>query len=221
MQKQTFRFLLSILMLTGIHFNCHAKKVSGFIITNKQDTLYGTIRLPDVSMASGNFFIKGFDLESLHFLVRFRGRSEKSFHAYSPDSIQEFGFCFDHAYYFFKSFQLEYKSMLKTDRQRSRFLYQAYRGTIALYRIKLSTFIPDRTISREENMKYHEINEYYLYSQLGGLVKVEQNNSTPTVRELLRACDADEEFVQTVPENTSFKEIKSILALYDAWKRSE
>ena len=64
--------------------------------------------------------------------------------------------------------------------------------------------------------KYQIFTDYYLYSPDKGLFKVD-NSRYKNIIDLLKEVQVDNRFIELVPENICFENIKLVLKIYDSW----
>lgn len=127
-------FLISFIFLSSIFAHCSAKGTDGYIITTDLDTIHGIVNIHKFNQYSGGYLIMGFDLESYHSRVAFKGHNDKRFQFYEPKDISGFGFKFNSVVYRFQSFKIEKESLFKKESTYHRFLQLIYKGELALYR---------------------------------------------------------------------------------------
>ena len=207
------RLITFLIGLTYISNICNAINVSGYIVSENHDTIYGIIKLHRYDQVTGALILNGFDLESLHYKITFRRNDSKSKQTFTPSMILGFGFNYDSVKYIYKRFLLEYKNIFSKDTQEYRFLNLIHRGSSELY---LNTICINQTPNNSSAGGYVTYYEYFLYSN-SGLIKVAMNDRIKNIRDLLRELNIDEEYIQEIPENTKFKDIKVILEYYDKW----
>lgn len=197
-------FLLFCLLTYSLR--CEAEKVPGYIITRDADTLVGEIRVNHINLYSrGSFYA----------MVEFRVGDEKKFQTYTPDDILGFAFFHDTNKYIFKQFEIEFTSIIKSDRSRKRFLNMVYKGELSLYR----DIYQNTDMQTPSNMVKHYwlTYNYYLYNDSVGIRRVEPSDSIKTVKELLIEYNVHSEFLNQLSERIRFKDIVTILEAYDAW----
>ena len=211
------RLILSIGLIFVLN-NILANKVPGYIISNKTDTIFGEIKVSRFDLYTGGFVINGINLEPFHSMVRFKEIGQGRFRTYEPEYLIGFGFLDNTINYRFKRFKIESKSIVKTGRERFRFLSLIYLGEIAIYR---------DIIRRPNNMETSVINQndntivfydYYLYTEKHGLKKVVWSKDYRTLIELLTYYEIDSEFIEQIAPNARFKDVREIFQEYEKWK---
>jgi hypothetical protein len=215
MQKIIFKLTILLLPLSFINNPCKAIKVPAYIIVEHSDTIHGTIKLNKFSQITSGFILKGFDMESLHYKILFKGNADKSYKTFYPEMILGFGFTYNSVNYNFKSFLLEYKSIIKKERLKNRFLYLVYKGKVDLYKDIVYVNNTGNNSITDENQVYYE---YYLFSNWKGLFRVAVNEEIKTIWDLLHQVNFEEEFIREIPEETKFKDIQTVLEKYDTWQ---
>ena len=80
--------LLCVLLFTNEF--CEAKRVTGYIITENSDTLYGEIKVPDFNRVTGGWIMNGTNLESFHFEVSFKDHKKNKFQTFKPEDDSDF-----------------------------------------------------------------------------------------------------------------------------------
>lgn len=204
--------------LVSINNDCSAKKVDGYIINENQDTIYGKIRLPWINTSTGAVVLFGFDFESLFRSVSFKGKAGKSYHTFRPNTIYGFGFNYKSSDYFFRSMFLNYKSLFKKEGQEYRFLNLIHHGKVDLYQNIIFIKVPvNYPSSPDERVRSVKIYEYYIWSEPTKLLWVGEDKQNKSIWDLLRKCCLEKEYIQTMPENANFKDIKLLLENYDKW----
>jgi len=191
--------------------DCKAITASGYIITHNLDTLYGTIKLQRFNQVTGGYMFNKFDIESQLSTVYFKKDEEKKFKKYTPQMILGYGFSYDKEDYYFKSFKLDHKSLIKSEREEYIFLYLIHQGYIDLYE-KTKTIFPVSSSLRDAPIVIYE---FYLYKDSVGLFKVEKNDSIKTINDLLIRYKLNQEFIDNIPSDTQFEYIKLLLDAYD------
>lgn len=218
MRKKLIRYLiLSIVLISSTDY-LEAKKVSGFIITEFSDTIYGTIRISEFDLLTGGWIFNGINLEPFHFEVSFRNNENERFRNYKAGEILEFGFTYKSIDYYFHSFILESNSIFKKERRRDRFLQLCYKGKISLYKNVSQITTPDNCIkSSLNNSQFYDYYDYFLFNKILGLTKVEMTKNIKTMNDFLFIYRIDEEFLEGIPKNTKLKDVKTVLMNYEIW----
>lgn len=207
-------FLLLLTFMLSYNY-CQAIHVPGYIITEKSDTVFGTIQLQKFDQVSGGLIINGFDRGILYKQLFFKSLTDKRYKTYLPETISGFGFNYDKEKYVFQSFTLDRKSMVKREHYQSRFLCLVYKGSLSLFKdIKHYNFDPSNTLGNQNSYTYAE---YFLYQPSVGLKKVEITDKIPSIKVLLRLYNCKEEFVQELKDNLLIRDMMDVLEAYDQW----
>ncbi len=201
---------LILLFLMFTFTSVWSKWVEGYIQTKDSVRIVGEIKLPKTDFYTGGWFIKGFDLSYLYYAVKFRGPDNKS-HIYYPDELKSFSFKFKGEDHFFISETLHYKSIIKIDRQKDRFLNVIYSGALMLCRNELQ--LDEERI--EAKIIVYE--DYYLYNSQLGLTKLEVSNNYQSLNEILKQYGMSEVYLETISHKISLRNITEVLFDYDQW----
>ncbi|MCB9000887.1 MAG: hypothetical protein H6537_02805 [Bacteroidales bacterium] len=212
--QRILKIVLLIYEVISINNYCNAIELNGYIINSAQDTVYGKIKLNRFSPTTGALYLNGFDLESLSYRIEFKNDSDKSYQTFLPNTILEYGFEYNSCMYIYRSFLLKYNSISAKERTKYKFLRLIYHGSLDLYKNINHLNIPTNIITVNNLATYYE---YFLVGTSAKTLKVERSNQIRTVRDLLRQFNVYEEYVQEIPENTKFKDIKTVLEIYDRW----
>ncbi len=213
MNKHFWSLLFILTGLLGTTENCFGKNVPGFIVTNNSDTIFGTVQVSKFDQLTGRLILDGYETQSFYSRVVFKSSNQKQFLNYYPENISGFGFSDKYGNYFFKSFKIKHKSIFENGRERYEFLCLIYKGTFELYE---SLYFVENMYVNQRFEKYITNTDYYLYSDIKGLVKVD-NAQYKKITDLLREAGLDNRFIEVVPENIRFENIKSLLKIYDSW----
>lgn len=210
------RFLIVIILLINGSM-AFARKVPGYVIRNSSDTLYGEIRVSGTDLYRGETVLSGISLKSLHSSVEFREKGKKHFHSFTPKDIREFGFFDRSINYRFRSFVIEAKSIVKSERKRLRFLNLVWQGEVALYR---------DIVQRENYLKTGFLNDkvidyydYYLLDEKHGLKRVVATKECKTLKDLLKYYEIDQRFIDQLSPNIRFKDVTEVILEYEKWKK--
>jgi len=213
--KNCFLYLFIIFIgLFCFNNESHAYKASGYIITEKSDTIYGTVQVSRFDQLTGGFLIFGIELESFHSRVVFKGKNDKRFCTYFPEMISGFGFRFQTINYSFRRFKIPYRSIFDSEREQFRFLCLIQKGNIELY--KEISFV-ENLYATTTHERYLTSYNYFLYSPEKGLLKVEMNNQFKSIRDVLNHFEMNDQFIKTIPYDTKFNILNEILFNYDRW----
>ena len=118
MKKRIIKYFILLLSLILISNYVEARKVSGFIITENKDTIYGKVKVSIFNLQTVGVILDGLNLEPLHHEVWFKEYGKKKFYRYQAKDISAYGFKFRYKNYFFHSFSLERNSLIKKERKR-------------------------------------------------------------------------------------------------------
>lgn len=215
--KKWLMLILVSFFLNGKGDFCKACSSRGYIITQKQDTIFGTIQIPWNSITIDLFNLIGFDFESFFYYVSFKSDSDKSYQIYYPKMISGFGFKHQSTDFVFKSFNLNYKSIFEDRGQGYRFLNLIHRGRLDLYKNVISINDPVTSPPFADRGKVMKYFEYYIYSNQTKLLWVGPNDQYGTLTELLEKCNIEKDYYQHIPKKASFYDIWNVLVGYDKW----
>lgn len=225
-KKRIFKLLLlGIICLLPAQY-CSAKKVPGYVVSHSSDTINGEIEIPRYDILTRGYSINGINLESLYISVRFKNPNKKKRKriTYSPTDIKAFGFKYKESRYLFKSFTIENKSIIKSEREQQRFLsliLYAELSKIAIYKdvIRQAQYenSTNSTLRYQTTVKH----DYYLFNEKIGLKRVEKNKAYRTLTEMLRYFEIEDEFLQQLSPTITFKQVKEVLVEYEKWKRGK
>jgi len=214
MRKILLKTFLVLLFVMKINLNCIAFEVHGYVINNKADTTYGTIKLVQFNQVNGSYLIHGFDMESLNYKVSFKGIGKKSFKTFSPGTILGFGFNYKSVDFTYRRFSLKFHGVFQKERQRFRFLCLVHAGKVELYQNSILLYNSTNKYMNDPNTVYYD---YYLFNTLNGLVKVCSNKQNKSICDLLRQFNFDEKFIGEIPETYGFTDIRLVYERYDTW----
>ncbi len=121
-----FKISLSLLFvlcsLIVIRNTVEAKKLEGYIVTEKNDTIHGEIKVHTFNRRTGGFVFNGIDLEWCYLNVSFREKGKFSFKYYSPSQIKAYEFKYQQQDYIFHRFVITSNSIVKSEREQYQFL---------------------------------------------------------------------------------------------------
>jgi len=201
--------VLSVIFL--ISMNSHAKWVEGYIVTSEDEHVKGSIQISVFDSHSYGYYMIGFDMTYLYNHIKFR-HLDKTKEVLEPCDIRGFSFSFKGVDYHFISQIVDYKSIVRNEREYDRFLNVVYSGTISLCRNRLRLNHPADFIY-DETYYY----DYYLVSDHHGFTKVERSSELATLKELLLYCKMDNAFLQTIEADLSVRDLQKTLYAYDRW----
>lgn len=220
MKNQFIKYIILLLSLILINNYVEARKVSGFIITEKKDTIYGEIKISFFNLLTAGVILDGANVEPLHYEVWFREYEKRRFYKFQAKDISGFGFNFRYKNYLFTSFTLESNSFIKKESKKDRFLQLCYLGKVSLYKdltrinnhkINLNTTI---SANYDQSLLYYD---YFLFNEISGLTKVEISNDIKTISDLLNLYNIEKEFIEQIPKRTKLKDINIVLKKYEFW----
>lgn len=220
MKSRFIKYITFLLALILINNYVDARKVSGYIITENKDAIYGDVKVSFFNLLTAGVILDGANLEPLHYEVWFREYEKRRFHKFQANNISGFGFNFRYRNYLFHSFILESNSIIKNESKRERFLQLCYLGKVSLYkdltRINNHNINLNTTISAnyDQSTLYYD---YFLFNDIEGLTKVEFTDGIKTIENLLNLYDFEKEFIEILPKESKLKDIKGILKLYEFW----
>lgn len=199
--------VLCILLLVPGYIS--AKWVDAYVETNCNEIIYGKIQLPKMDFYSGALYVKGFDLSYLYRYVKFKSANTGKV-IYSPDEIKGYGFTYDGKDYFFITQQINFKSIVKNERQKAYFMSVVYKGSLTLckYRKQLDEERPVAKIILYE--------EYFIYSEQQGLTKLQVDNEHKSIKTILHKYGVSELFLRNY-EKLTVRDVKDVLFQYDLW----
>ncbi|MBS2097864.1 hypothetical protein [Carboxylicivirga linearis] len=189
----------------------------GFVVTNKQDTIMGEVRINLFNQASGAVCFNSFDNEILHSEVWFRPAGIKKWKHYTPDNIKLFSFIYRQSTYEYRSFRPEKKSLVRSERSKARFLMLVHSSKVKLYK-DVRRIFPSNP-EYELTASYYTYTDYYLYSAEEGLIKAQKSKECKSVNDVLLLFGLEYSFVKQIPDGTSFKALPEILSEYVAWRQ--
>lgn len=160
--------IIIVLVLTLNLNSVLATKVPGYIIENNSDTIFGEIKVSRFDIYTGGIIFHGIDLESFHSILYFKENNKSRFKSFTPNDIAGFGFIYKSINYRFKTFMIESKSIVKSERKKLRFLNLIYQGEIAVYK---DIVRKDNFIMTGIQTKVTDYYDYYLFDDKHGLRK--------------------------------------------------
>ncbi|MBN1119059.1 MAG: hypothetical protein JXA77_17750 [Bacteroidales bacterium] len=218
LQISSIKKYLALIFLIFLSGTLFARKVPGYIVTATSDTIFGIVKLCQYNPYTTGFVVGGVNLESYYTMVKFREINQKKYTLYVPEDIMAFGFSFKKVDYHFKSMGLEFYNRFRSEQIEPRFLCLIYKNDIELYKNMVRThgFVSNKNYNKNSIVYY----DYYLYSEDVGLTQINTNKDHKNIRELLARYGVEQEFLETLPPKTNYKNIKSILVDYFDWKEN-
>ncbi len=212
------RKLLFLFVLTLISCQVsNAAPLKGYRITQENDTIWGEVKKYYFNQVQNTVVFNGIDLERYHVEVFFRPLNQSQFKRCTTRDTREFGFTYKNQEYVYRRFELHKKSISKRGRLRPRFLQLVYEGELQLYknRIRLYDMETAQNINSKRISSVHP--ELYLYNESQGLQSVAKTSEISDIYSLLSPFDVPSAFLQSVPANYPFKDIRNLLVEYDRW----
>ncbi|MBS2210591.1 hypothetical protein KEM09_04215 [Carboxylicivirga mesophila] len=184
----------------------------GYAITNDGEKIYGQIYVPPYNQTTGTWVISGIDLEGFYHRVLFKHDGSQS--DYAPEMIREFGFTYKGSDYKFESTCLHYKSIIKSERIRHRFLNVVHRGNISLLRD--SRILPGYVAGRSGFPEYITYYDYYLSSSDNKLIRLFSSSETEDLKMVLEQLGMNKRFLDSIG-TIKVRTLADILFQYDLW----
>ncbi len=190
-----FRYLIIPISLLFFCSLVSAKKFSGYIITNNQDTLEGTIKAFLCKSSTGEIMINGVDLQAQFENVSIKQNGTKRYKTYLPGEILGFCFSYDNKYIQFHRFKIYTNSIIKNERSNYRFLLLVCKKNMSIFLNQKRIYNNKSFNSTPEALQYsyHLYKDYYLYSKNTGLQRFTNNN----IIEFLKLYGIDDKFIDT------------------------
>lgn len=204
-------FLLFI-SFHALFINATNKWYHGYVITNCDEKIYGEVYVPPHSQTTGAGVISGIDLEGFYNRVVFKHDGVKS--DYKPEMIREFGFTYMGSEYTFESSCLYYKSIVKSERIKHRFLNVIHRGSISLLRD--CRMFQDGVAGRSGYPEYLTYYDYYLSSPDSELIRLFSSEETEDLKMVLEQIGMDKRFLSSIGR-IKVRTLAGILYEYDLW----
>ncbi len=213
-----FRIWITLFMLWGSTTLAEAKKAEGYVVYPNGDSICGLVKVSQVNLMNQGIVLNGVELEPFHYMVTFKEQNGSRFKTYKVDEIREFGFNFQGVAYQFRQFTLHSNTFVGKDQTRNRFLCLMFEGEVALYKdiIRRNSGVHPQSpaMNRQASVYY----EYYLFNKKQGLSKAVKTNDCKELLQLLARYEIDGNFLDQLPDDVSFKDLKSVLLQYEEWK---
>jgi hypothetical protein len=216
------KLLFSLLILSFTINTLKAEKIAqGYIITSKNDTIYGSFNLQKIKAKEGKLFIPfnwGMFSLSVNFISKDGEEKE-----YLPKNLKGFDFDFDGAKYKFRSLKIgteELQSFYSDDAPTEVFA-QLYieDSPISFYIFRFNYDVFRRYKGRSSLDNYYH--NYYSKTP-AGLIRI---NRTFKKNELVTILKDDlkleESFIETIPKKYQLNEIQEVIVNYNTWKRKK
>jgi len=120
--KIPLKYILVLFLLVVIVNKVEAKKLKGFIVTEQNDTIYGSIKVNKYNPRTGAYYFFQINLESCYSQIYFKQEGKPRFKLYTPDQIKGYSFNFKDQDYYFHSFLIQSKSIVRSEQSRYAFL---------------------------------------------------------------------------------------------------
>jgi hypothetical protein len=214
--------LLSLAMLFLLLPTLKAEKIAqGYIITSKNDTIYGSFNLQKIKAKEGKLFIPfnwGMFSLSVNFISKDGEEKE-----YLPKNLTGFDFDFDGVKYKFRSLKIgteELQSFYSDDAPTEVFAQMYIEGSpISFYIFRFNYDVFRRFKGRSSLDNYYH--NYYSKTP-AGLVRI---NRTFKKNELLTILKDDlkleESFIETVPKKYNLNNLEEMINNYNTWKKKK
>jgi hypothetical protein len=209
--KKCFKLFVLLVCFSHSAELFSAKIVAGYIITNKMDTIYGSLKLSKFDLSKRTLSINSYNSDDLFIHVFFKPASGKKYQWYSPDDVQEYCFDLDHSIYHFIS--REVKTIL-SKKNKKYFYRQVENGAINLFESRVIQYNMDRT-THPYGMT---ISEYYVLGADNKLIEVCKGSKSQTIFEFLSAnLKTNTGILIKAIGNKSFRDIVEIVQLYNLY----
>ncbi len=195
--------------------NIYAEKLSGYIITNDADTIFGKIRVSRFNLYTGGYVVNDINLEPFSHMVEFKENGKHRFMIYSPGEIAGFYFLKGSVEYRFKSFTIQTNSIIRNDREITKFLHLVFQGELSIYR---DLFRSSVSVGSEHFNRTMLFYDYYLFNEKQGLNKVNWKNEDLTIIDLLKLYEVDNNYIENLSTEIYFMNIQELMYDYERWK---
>jgi hypothetical protein len=206
--------LLVILSIVSIYSNANNRWYKGYVISHNNVLIEGLVYVPIHSQTTGAYNIESVDLEGFYSMVLFKCKDGKF--DYTPDKIKEFGFYYLGVDYKFESNLLNYKSVIRSERRKGRFLNVVYRGSISMFRDSRMLSHETVGVGGGRNVEYLYYYDYYLSSNDKGMMRLFSSKETKDIKQVLKLLGMDQQFLSEIG-SVKVRDLKDILIQYDIW----
>lgn len=214
--KTFMMFLLVFFLISG---RVEAINVTGYIITNQNDTIQGFFKVSYLGKMAEYNPVQAANVELYKAAVAFRKTEQEKFKFYTPDSLKGFQFSYQARDYIYRRFALKYKNMAVGEVAVNQFLCLLYSDKYyQLYR-NLQIDFNNGLVSIPDNRLKYMV--YYLYNPQKGIVKAEQSKQYKTVAEFLLDQNFEPDFVSSLSSELNFVNIVYVLKQYKIWKNNQ
>ncbi|MCU4154768.1 hypothetical protein J1N10_02200 [Carboxylicivirga sp. A043] len=211
-----FLIALFLLLTTATSF---AKWVDGYITLTDGTNVNGRINVPYVNMESRAILLLGTDLSHFYYSVRFANK-ELGKKCYYPGDIKGFGFTIKAADFHFVSLDVQYRSIVKNEREREQFLHVLYSNEVVLMTRLVPFYYEIPGMEGWGGVNHVNSYDYYLYNSEMGLTRLQVNKEFKSLKNILQLYGVSEVFLEQLPENIKRFDVYNILLEYDMWKTS-
>ncbi|MBK3517318.1 hypothetical protein [Carboxylicivirga marina] len=205
------KLLLTSLVILFMSLPVSAKWVDGYVVDKEGTTIKGKVYLNNHTVKSRSAYVRdGLFLNDYHREVFFKENGKRK-RAYGPEDLREYSFEYKGKFYYFESFELEYKSIVKAERQTDRFLQVMYSGHCKLYRNISESLYNDGLVRIEPTI------DYYIYNSELGLTMVASVNDYKHLKDILLAYNFDQRYVDGLKKRLNIRDIPQIIIDYELW----
>lgn len=164
------RHIIIVIAFTLHTLAAQSNTAPGYIVTNNSDTIAGEVKVSRYDIYTGGILCSGINLEPFHSVLYFRQSNQSSFKSFRPKDISGFVFTYKSVDYIFKTFTIESKSIVKSERRRLRFLNLIHQSENIIYRdiVRRGDVVMPGTQS-----KVTDYYDYYSYDITHGLKKLD------------------------------------------------
>jgi hypothetical protein len=212
---KTIRKTLILLMVIICTSKIYAIEVQSYIISNNNDTLYGTIKISKFNLLQKTVSVTSYNTDELFYHLFFKSSSEKRYKELFPTDVKEYGFFLDNTPYRFIS--TEEKPVI-TKHNRAKFYLQVAGGSINLFEYRTTVDYENQNQPTNKYLGNHslKIREEFILSDDNKLVKVEDNGGSVSDF-LLANIKLNKEILDKVCKDKSFKDMREVIRLYNQY----
>lgn len=212
---KTFRKTLILLVTILCASKIYGIEVQSYIITNSNDTIYGSIKISKFNLFQRRLSISSYNTDELFFHFYFKPSSEKNYKELLPKDIKEYGFFLENVPYRFIS--TEEKPVI-TKINRLKFYLQIAGGSINLFEYRTHVDYNSQNKVTDPNLGIQnlQLSEEYILSDDNKLVKVEDTGVSVSDF-LLANIKLNKEILDKVCKDKSFKDMREIVRLYNQY----
>lgn len=212
---KTFRKTLILLVTILCASKIYGIEVQSYIITNGNDTVYGTIKISKFNLLQKTVSVTSYNTDELFYHLFFKSSSEKRYKELFPMDVKEYGFFLDNTPYRFIS--TEEKPII-TKHNRAKFYLQVAGGSINLFEYRTNVDYDYQNQPTNQHLGNHSLKmrEEYILSDDNKLVKVEDTGVSVS-NFLLANIKLNKEILDKVCKDKSFKDMREIVRLYNQY----